>query len=79
MVLLTKYSTEANKHVTVVNLPLMRFIGGPKNLGITGNIKGAQDTERLVAMIITVGVPVEEDMDDIEIKSKDMVIHLECE
>ena len=40
MVLLTKYSTEANKHVTVVNLPLVRFIGGPKNQGITGNIKG---------------------------------------
>ena len=33
----------------------------------------------MVAMITMVGEPVEEDMADIGIKSKDMVIHLECD
>ena len=79
MVLFTKESLDVDKPILVVNLPLVRFIGGIQNQERTCNIQGVWDPERWLSMITTVGVPVEEDMDDIEIKSKDMVIHLECE
>ena len=48
-----------DKPVPVVNLPHVRFIGGPTNQGITGNIEGAWDPEISVAVIITMGVTVE--------------------
>ena len=60
MVIFTKEGTYADKPVTVVNIPPVRYIYGPSNQGITGNIQGAWDTDRSVAVVTSVGVRVEE-------------------
>ena len=52
---------------TVENIPPMRLIGGTTN------------KEILVAVINTVGLPVEEALDDIGMKSKKVGIHTECD
>ena len=70
---------DADKPVPVVNLPPMRFIGSPTNQVITGNIQVAWKTEKLVAAITTVGVPVEKALADIVMKSINVVIYLECD
>ena len=49
---------DADKPGPVVNLPPVKFIGGPTKQGITGNVQGAYYTEISVALIATVGVPV---------------------
>ena len=69
---------DAHKPVPVVNLPPMRFIGSPTNQVITGNIQVAWKPEILVAAITTVGVPVDNALDEIGMKSRNVVIHLEC-
>ena len=61
MVLFTKDIMDTDKHIQVVNLPPMRFIGIVTKQVRTGNIQGAWDTEILVDVITTMGVPVEED------------------
>ena len=45
----------------------------------TGSIQGAWYPERLVAVISTVAVPVEEALADIVMKYRDVVIHMECD
>ena len=61
MVLFTKDIMDTDKHIQVVNLPPKRFIGIVTKQVRTGNIQGAWDTEILVDVITTMGVPVEED------------------
>ena len=60
MVLFTKDNMDADKHIPVVNIPPVRFLGGPSKQVRTGNIQGAWYTYILVAVIMSVGVPVEE-------------------
>ena len=69
---------DADKPVLVVNLPPVRFIGDPTKQGITGNIQGAWDLERLVAVLTTVSVPVEEALSGIDMNARRVLIHLEC-
>ena len=58
VVLFTKYNMDADKPVIVVNLPPVRFICGPSKQGRTLNIQVVWDPDRLVAVIMSVGVPV---------------------
>ena len=67
VVLFTKKIMYAYKPVPVINLSPVRFIGSLTKQGIKENIQGAWYTERLVALISTVGVPVEEVLYDIVI------------
>ena len=60
MVIFTMKNMDADKPVTVVNLPLVRFICGPSNQERAGNIQGEWDPDRLVAGVTDVGVLVEE-------------------
>ena len=45
VVLLMKENINADKHVPVVNLPPVRFIGGHTSQGRTGSIYGCWDPE----------------------------------
>ena len=45
VVLFTKENTDADKPVPVVNLPPVRFIGGPTSQGRKGSIYGCWDPE----------------------------------
>ena len=76
MVLFTKDNMGADKPVPVVILPPVRFIGGPTRQGRTGSIHVYWDPERSVSVITTVGIPVEEDLDDIGMKTRNLVIHM---
>ena len=79
MLILTKEITEANKTVTVVNIPQVMFIGGNTKQGRTGNIQRDWHPERLVAVINTMGVLVEEALADIVMKDRKVVINMECD
>ena len=70
---------DADKPVPVVNLPHVRFICGPSKQGRTGNIQGEWDPDILVAVIMALGVPVEEALSDIGKNSRIAAIHLECD
>ena len=76
VVLFTKENLDADKAFPVVYLPPVRFIGGPTNQGITGNIQGAWDKNRSEVVVTAVGVPVEEALSDIGMNSRREVIHL---
>ena len=52
------------------------FIGGPTRQGITGSIKVDWDTE-ILAVITKVGVTVEEALDEIVMKSINVVFNIE--
>ena len=67
---------DTDKPVPVVDLPPMKYIGITTNQGITVNIQGAWYPEISVAVITTVGVPVEEDLAYIGMKSRNVVIRL---
>ena len=67
---------DTDKPVPVVDLPPMKYIGITTNQGITVNIQGAWYPEISVAVITTVGVPVEEDLADIGIKNINVVVCL---
>ena len=56
----------------------MSFIGGTTNKVRIGSIQEAWYTEILVAVITTVGVPVEETLAGIGIKSRKVLIYMEC-
>ena len=77
MLLFTKYSMDADKPVPVVNIPPVKFIGITTNQGITVNIQESCYPEISVAVIITVGVPVEEYLADIGINFRKVVIIME--
>ena len=59
VVLFTKENMDANSPVPLVNLPHVRFIGGPSNQGRTFNIQGVWDPDISVAVVTAVVVPVE--------------------
>ena len=65
MVIFTKDNIDADKPVPVVNISPVRVVGGPTRHGITGIIQGDWYPERSVSVITMVGVPVDEDFDDI--------------
>ena len=67
---------DVDKPVPVVNIPPVKFIGITTNQGITVNIQEACYPEISVAVITTVGVPLEKDLADIGMKSRNVVIHL---
>ena len=79
MVLFTKYNMDADEPVPEINFPPVGFIVGPTRHGRTGRTQVSWDTERLVVMITTVGVLVEEYLDDIGMKTRKLVIHMECD
>ena len=76
MVLFTKENMGAYKPVPVVILPPVRFIGGPTRHGITGIIQLSWDPEISVAVITTVGMPLNGALDDIGMKTRNMVINI---
>ena len=45
VVILTKENMDSDKHVPVVIIPLVMFIGGPSKQGRTGKIKAAWDPD----------------------------------
>ena len=63
----------------MVNLPPVSFICGPAKQVITGNMQREWDTYILVAVIMAMGVPVEEVLLDILMNAKIAVINLECD
>ena len=77
VIIFTKDNMDADKHVSVINLPPMRFIGDLSKQGITVNIQGAWYPDRLVVMVKVVGVLLEEAFSNIGINSRRAVIHLE--
>ena len=79
MVLLTKEGMDADKPITVLNIPPLRFIGGTTRQVRTGNIQGAWYPEKSVSVITTVGVPVKEALDDIGMRYRNVVIHMDCD
>ena len=81
LVIFTKENMGAYKPVPVVNLPPVRFIGGPSRQGISGNIQGDWDPDISVALVTVMGVTLEEVLSDIGMNVRRSVIHLEfdCE
>ena len=79
VVLSTIENMDSDKTVPVVNITPVRFIGKFTRQGRAGSTQGAWDPEILVAVITTVGVPVEEDLDDIGMKATHVVIHMDCD
>ena len=60
----------------MVNIPPVIFIGGPTKQGITGNIQGAWDLDKSVAVVTFMCVTVEEALSYIGINSRIEVISL---
>ena len=63
----------------MVNLTPVSFICGLTRQERTGIIQVYWDPEISVSVITTVGVPVEEDLADIGMKSRNVVIHMVCD
>ena len=59
MVLFIEENMDSDKPVPVVNIPPLRFIGGPSNQVRTGNIQGVWDPDRTVSVLMAMGLPVE--------------------
>ena len=78
VVIFTKYNMDADKPVSVVNCQPVRFIGVSTSQVRTGSRKGSRDPEISIAVITTVGVPVEKHLADIIIKSVNVVINMKC-
>ena len=70
---------DSDKPFPVVNLPPVRFISAPTNQGRTGNIHGAWEPEILVAVITILDITVEEALVNIVMKSRNVVVHMECD
>ena len=79
VIIFTKYNIDTDKPAPVVNILPVRFIGVLTSQGIKISIKGAWDPERSVAVINTVEVPVEEALDDIGMRSRNVVVHMVCD
>ena len=58
MVLFTKDNMDADKPITLVILPPVRFIGGPISQGRKGSIQVSWYLETSVSVITPVGIPV---------------------
>ena len=78
MVLFKKDNMDADKPVFVVNVPHVRFIVSLTRKVITVLIQESWYPEILVALITMVGVPVEDYLAGIGIKSRKVVICIEC-
>ena len=76
VVLFTKDNTGAEKPVPVVILPPERCMGGTIRHGIIGSKQVSWDPEISVYMITTVGIPLEEALADIGMKTRNVVIHM---
>ena len=63
----------------MVNLPPVRFIGSPENQGGIEKLQVAWDPEILIAVINRLSVPVEEALDDIVMRSRNVVVHMVCD
>ena len=79
MVLFTKCNVDTDKPVLVVVLSPLRFIGGPTRQGRTGGIQGSWYPERSLSLITMVGVPVEYSLADIGMRTRKLVICMECD
>ena len=79
MVLFKKDHIDSDIPGPVVILPPVRFIGAPRRQGRTGIIQGSWDPEISLSVITTVWIPVEEALVDIGMKTKNLVIHMECD
>ena len=75
------YNIDVDKPVPVVNLPPVRFIGGPTKQGITGNIRGDLYPYISVVVVADMCLLVKEALSDIGMDSCIVMIHLEfdCE
>ena len=62
---------------TVLNIPLLIFVGYPTNRVITGNMSGDWDPELLVAMFTAVGLPLEEALADVGTNSRRVMFRLD--
>ena len=78
VVIFAKENMDSYKPVTVVNISHVRFIGGPTSQVIIGNKQVVWDPEISVAVITTVGVPVEEAFSGIGMNSRKVVFRMEC-
>ena len=63
----------------MVNLPPARFICGPSKQRRIGIMQGSWEPEISVAVTTTIEIPVEEALADIGIKTRNVVIHTECD
>ena len=79
VVLFTKENMGAVKPIPLVILPPVSLIGVPTRHGRTGSIQVSWDPEISVAVITTVGIPVGEDLADIGMKTRNVVINMECD
>ena len=68
---------DGDKPVPVIVLPSVRYIGGPIMQVITGIIQGLWDPEISVAVITTAGIPLEDSLAGIGMKTRNLVIHME--
>ena len=76
VVLFTKENMGSDKPVTVVNIPNVRFIGGPSKQGRTGKNKGTWNPDRSVAVVSVMYVLVGEALLGFGMNSRRSVIHL---
>ena len=70
---------DVDKPITVVNFPPVRFIGGTTSHGRTVSIHVSWYPEKSVSVITTVGVPAEQSLAYIGMKTKNVVIHMNCD
>ena len=70
---------DEDKTFPVLNLPPVRFIGGPSKQARTGNIQVAWYPDILVSVATDIGVPVEEELSEIGMNVSREVINLECD
>ena len=79
LVLFTKDRMYAENPITWGLLPPLRFLGGPTNKGMTGNMHESWYINRLVVVATEVGVSVEEALEDIRMNNRKETINLECD
>ena len=70
-------STDADKPVPVINLPPVNFIGGTTRQKRTGITQGVLDPYISVDVFTIVDVSVEDTLNDIVMKFRKLVIHME--
>ena len=76
MVLFTKYSMDADKTIALRNLLPLRYVFRPTKKGRTCNMQGYWDPHISVAVVMELGVIVEEALSDIIMNATRAVDHL---
>ena len=79
MALFKKDNMGPYKPVPVIILPPVTFIGGPTMHGRTVRIQVSWDPEISKSVITTIGIPVEEALTCIGMKTRNAVIHMESD